>query len=288
MSNELKADSRTVAAYQGRPGAYSESAARALLGAKATLVPCDTLEDVFAALTSGRIARAVVPVENTLAGTVSKTYDLLLEHDLTVIGEHVEHIDHVLIGRPGASIAGLRRVLSHPVALAQCERFFRAHPEITAVPVFDTAGAVPLALDDAAGTTAAVASRDAARLYGGGVLQEHLQDHPENFTRFVLIGVQPPPVAGTGRLKTIVALRLANTPGALWRALEPFAHGAINLTKIESRPVAGSPFEYAFVLEFQNEGPAAGADAALIDLARRTRWMRVVGTFPARPEDSRA
>jgi prephenate dehydratase len=273
---------RYDAAYQGRPGAYSESASRALLGADAALLPCDTLEEAFGALAGGRATHAVVPVENTLAGTVTKTYDLLLEHDLTVIAEHVEHIDHVLIGRPGATIAGLRRVLSHPVALAQCEQFFRAHPEVAAVPVFDTAGAVPLALQDTGGETAAVASRDAARLYGGSMLREHLQDHPENFTRFVLVTAERSRAELPEPSKTMIALRLGNSPGALWSALEPFAREGINLTKIESRPVAGTPFEYAFILEFQNDRPAGRVDTVLQELERRTRWMRVVGRFGPR------
>ncbi|HWK11326.1 MAG TPA: prephenate dehydratase domain-containing protein [Vicinamibacterales bacterium] len=283
MPNTGEESTRYRAAYQGRPGAYSESAARALLGPEAALFPCDTLEEAFAALAAHRVANLVVPVENTLAGTVSKTYDLLLEHDLTVIGEHVQHIDHVLIGRPGARIDGLRRVLSHPVALAQCEQFFRRHPEIAAVPVFDTAGAVPLALEDEEGTTAAVASRDAARLYGGSVLREHLQDHPENFTRFVLVSGDLEPVMPEEPSKTMVALRLGNSPGALWSALEPFAKEGINLTKIESRPVAGRPFEYAFILEFQNDGGRLAAESALHELKNRTRSMRVVGTFRLRP-----
>jgi prephenate dehydratase len=271
-----------AAAYQGRPGAYSESAARALLGGDAALLPCDTLEEAFAALVEGRVRHAVVPVENTLAGTVSKTYDLLLDKPVTVVGEHVQHIDHVLIGRPGASIERLRRVMSHPVALAQCERFFRDHPGIAAVSVFDTAGAVPLATEDQQGETAALASRDAARLYGGVVLREHLQDHPENFTRFVLVSVDGEHAMSNVPSKTMIALRLGNAPGALWSALEPFANAGINLTKIESRPVPGRPFEYAFILEFQNDRADADAAPVLRELERRTRWMRVVGTFPAR------
>jgi prephenate dehydratase len=270
------------AAYQGRPGAYSEAAARALLGADAELLPCDTLEEAFGALAGKRVGHAVVPVENTLAGTVTKTYDLLLEHQLTVSAEHVEHIDHVLIGRPGATLDGVRRVLSHPVALAQCEHFFRAHPRIAPVPVFDTAGAVPLALEDVEGTTAAVASRAAARIYGGSVLREHLQDHPENFTRFVLVGRDPASTDTRQPTKTMIALRLGNMPGALWSALEPFARDGINLSKIESRPVAGRPFEYAFILEFQNDRADADVTPVLHELERRTRWMRVVGTFPTR------
>ncbi|HTI39433.1 MAG TPA: prephenate dehydratase domain-containing protein [Vicinamibacterales bacterium] len=269
------------ACYQGRPGAYSESAARSLLGAAAALLPCDTLEDTFDALASRRATHAVVPVENTLAGTVTKTYDLLLEHDLRVVGEHVQHIDHVLIGRRGATIEGLRRTLSHPVALAQCELFFRRHPQIVPVPVFDTAGAVPLALEDVDGATAAVASRDAARLYDGAILSEHLQDHPENFTRFLLLRADRAAAEAVHPSKTIIALRLSNAPGALWAALEPFAREGINLTKIESRPVAGRPFEYAFILEFQNDRASAAVAVVLQELEQRTRWMRVVGTFPA-------
>jgi prephenate dehydratase len=270
------------ASYQGRPGAYSEAAARGLLGSAAVLLPCDTLEEAFGALAGKRVHHAVVPVENTLAGTVSNTYDLLLEHDLTVTAEHVEHIDHVLIGRPGATLDDVRRVLSHPVALAQCEQFFRSHPAIAPVPVFDTAGAVPLALDDTEGTTAAVASRAAAGIYGGLVLREHLQDHPENFTRFVLVGADPASTDSSRPTKTMIALRLGNMPGALWSALEPFAKDGINLTKIESRPVAGSPFEYAFILEFQNDRANADVSPVLRELERRARWMRVVGTFPTR------
>jgi prephenate dehydratase len=270
------------AAYQGRPGAYSESAARALIGRGAALLPCETLEDTFAALAEARAARAVVPVENTLAGTVTKAYDLLLEHDLTVIGEHVHHVDHVLIGKPGATIDRLRRVLSHPIALAQCEQFFRRHPAAAPVPVFDTAGAVPLALEDPLGEAAAIASRDAARLYGGEVLAEHLQDHPQNFTRFLLLSAAAANGYPQGALKTMLALRLANTPGALWKALEPFAVEGINLTKIESRPVAGRPFEYAFILELQHDGAERPLRAALDALRLRTSWLRVVGTFPAR------
>jgi prephenate dehydratase len=150
------------------------------------------------------------------------------------------------------------------------------------VPVFDTAGAVPLALEDVEGTTAAVASRAAARIYGGSVLREHLQDHPENFTRFVLVGRDPASTDTRQPTKTMIALRLGNMPGALWSALEPFARDGINLSKIESRPVAGRPFEYAFILEFQNDRADADVTPVLHELERRTRWMRVVGTFPTR------
>lgn len=269
------------AAYQGRPGAYSESAARALIGVDASLLPCATLEDTFAALTAGQTAHAVVPVENTLAGSVTKSYDLLLTHDVSVVAEHVHHVDHVLIARPGTAIERVVRVLSHPVALAQCERFFQARPRIAAVPVFDTAGAVPMALADPYDGVAAIASRDAARIYGGAVIAEHVQDHPENFTRFLLLKAGRAPQPDVNPAKGLLAFGLPNVPAALWSALEPFAAHGINLTKIESRPVPGRPFEYAFIVEIEDErGGRAFAEARQV-LEARTAWLRVIGTFPA-------
>lgn len=268
------------AAYQGRPGAYSESAARALIGVGATLVPCATLEETFDALTRGDVARAVVPVENTLAGSVTKSYDLLLARDVAAVGEHVHHVDHVLIARRGTTVERVVRVLSHPVALAQCERFFQEYPHVAAVPVFDTAGAVPMALSDPQDGVAAIASREAARIYGGAIIAEHLQDHAENFTRFLLLKAGAGLRSEATRLKGLLAFGLPNVPAALWSALEPFAHNGINLTKIESRPVAGRPFEYAFIVEIEYEGSGERAFAEVRRaLETRTTWLRVIGTF---------
>jgi chorismate mutase / prephenate dehydratase len=174
-------------AYQGAPGAFSEDAARVLLGADASLRPCQSLEDVFAALMSGAVHAAVVPVENVLAGPVPGAAELIAKHGVRIVAEHAARVSHAVIGAPGATLEGIRRVSSHPMALAQCGRWLREHPHITAVPAFDTAGAVAAIVNSGEVDHAALGNRRAAELYGGVVLQADVQDHPDNFTRFVLV-----------------------------------------------------------------------------------------------------
>lgn len=268
------------AAYQGSAGAYSESAAWALLGERARLLPCETLQDVFDAVEHGRARRAVVPIENSLAGAVPGTSELLIAHDCLIAAESIGHIDHVLAVRPGTALARLQRVLSHPVALAQCTRFFRERRSLSAVPVFDTAGAVPMALDDGTGTTAAIASRRAAALHGADVILERFQDHADNWTRFVLAVPRREHVGVTGwPRKALVACRLRHEPGALARALRPFADRGLNLTRIESRPIHHRPFEYLFLLEAQADSPDQRLTDAIDEAAADAAWMRVLGVF---------
>ena len=178
---------RVTAAYQGAPGAFSEDAARVLLGSEATLHPCPTLDDVFAALSDGAVHAAVVPVENTLAGAVPGAADLIAKHGVRIVDQYDALIGHAVIGVPGATIQGLRRIYSHPMALAQCERWVKEHSHIDPVPAFDTAGAVANVIERRAVEDAALGSRRAAELYGGVVLQADVQDRADNFTRFVLI-----------------------------------------------------------------------------------------------------
>jgi prephenate dehydratase len=273
-----------LAAYQGAPGAYSETAAWALLGPDAPLLPCVTLLDVFDAVASGRASRAVVPVENTLAGAVPDAAELIVAHDVTVTGETIVQIEHVLAAPLGLRLADVRRVLSHPVALAQCTRFFHDHPAIAAVPVFDTAGAVPLALAADDHATAAIASRRAAALHGAQILAEHFQDHAENWTRFLLVTpaanwVAPP----AWPHKAMIACRLRHEPGALARALAPVAARGLNLTRIESRPIHGRPFEYQFLLELQADRAGQDLQPAIDDLAREASWLHVLGIFTPAP-----
>lgn len=267
------------AAYQGAPGAYSEAAAHALLGPTASMLPRRTLEQVFEAVTAGGARHGVVPVENTLSGTVPNVYELLLSHDLRVIGETLTHIDHVLVGPPQMKPDEVRRVLSHPVALAQCAEFFRAHRNIQAVPVFDTAGAVEIVLREDDGFTAAIASRRAAELYKGAVLAEHLQDHPENWTRFLLLVRPDNAPAIKGANKTLVAFDLPHQAGALAHALQDIARRNVNLTKIESRPIAGKPFEYRFIVELTAPGHGTAIDDAVEEMRRDTPWLRVLGAY---------
>ncbi len=266
------------AAYQGAPGAYSEEVARALLGTDARLMPCATLEQAFDAVSDGRADHAVIPAENALSGTVAGVYELLLSHDLIVTGERSINVDYVLVAPPGTDRRAITRVMSHPIALAQCADFFRANRGIEALSVFDTAGAVRMAIEASDGRTAAIASRRAAELHGATIIGEHIQDHRENWTRFLLLSARAQAEPSSSPQKALVAFGLKHEPGALVAALQPLAAHGLSVTKIEGRPLAGRPFEYRFVVEMVAPGgtiPAATFEA----LGRATTWLKVLGAF---------
>jgi prephenate dehydratase len=265
------------AAYQGQPGAYSEQAARRLCGRNAALLPCEALSDVFDALARGRAHAAVIPIENTLAGAVPGALRLLFDSDLVVDAETTEWIDHVLAGPAGARIETLDAVLSHPVALAQCTRFFRDHPHIRAVPVFDTAGAMDIVMRDGRGDRAAIAGRAAAALYGASILAASLQDHTANYTRFVRVvaearAARPDPSQPN---RVMLGVRLPHQPGSLAQALTTLARAGLNLTRIDTLPIPGTPFEYEFLIEAMIDGDP---DAAVGDLRRLMR-VRLIGAL---------
>jgi len=281
------------AAYQGSRGAFSEDAAGAVLtgiGADPSgSVPCERFEDVFDAVRAGRVELGVVPVENTLAGSVQPTYDLLLERRLAIVDEHVQRIEHCLIAPPGVQLATLARVLSHPVALAQCRRFFAGRPDLRPVIADDTAGAVELIMKSPPGVDAAIASRRSAELYGARVLAEHLEDDPANFTRFlVIVRSGPKWREGRSRLadrpdepsKTSIVLTLANRPGSLVGALQHFARRGVDLTMIESRPRHGRPFEYTFSIDLAGAVDEPAVVAVLADLAGEALDVHVLGSYP--------
>ena len=271
------------AAYQGTRGSNSEDACIDLLSPAAKLLPRTTLEDVFNAVTHGEARYGVVPVENTLAGSIHRCYDLLFEHDLKIIGETVRHILFALIAPPGVALSEVRKALSHPVALAQCERFFREHPQIQPVPVYDTAGAVEIVMNEGSCDSAAVATRRAATVFGGEVLAEAIQDHMENYTRFLLIAPagSPEPVRHpVAEYKTTIVFSVGNIPGALYHSLRPFAERRIDLAKIESRPLRGSPFEYLFYLDLIGRADTAPVSDALVELRAQAKSVRVLGTYP--------
>jgi prephenate dehydratase len=279
-----------AAAYQGAPGAFSEDAARALVGDEGSLLPCWKFEDVFLAVESGQAAHGVLPIENTLAGAVHASYDLLAERSLAIVGETVRRIRHTLLAPRGSRIEGLRHVLSHPVALAQCEGFFRSHPAIEAVPVYDTAGAVERVVREGKAEQGAIASRRAADVYGADVLDEDIEDHPENYTRFLLVttaaaAADRAKVAPStpGLYKTSLVFRVANRPGALAECLAHFATRRIDLAKIESRPLRGKPFEYSFYLDLMGNVSDAKVAQALEALGRTTAEIRVLGSYPRDP-----
>ncbi len=271
-------------AFQGEPGAFSEAAAIQLLGDSITTIPRPTFDSAFAAIADGAADILLAPVENTLAGSVVRVYDLLLESDLTMVAETILHIEHQLIGCPGATLAGLRSVSSHPVALAQCEKFFLAHSNLKRVPTEDTAGSVREVISRGDKSFAGIAARRTASIYGGTILAENIHDNPENFTRFVLLvpSAQAAQLASPEANKMSIALRLAHKPGALLAALEPFSRHGVNLQKIESRPIHGRPFEYQFYLDVET-GSSAALNAALAEVRSSTTFLRVLGLYPSAP-----
>ncbi len=272
-------------AYQGVPGAFSEQAARDFVET-AELLACPRFEDLFDAVSTGRARWGAVPIENTLAGSVHACYDLLARHAVTVAAEAVLRISHALIAPRQVELRDVRRVLSHPMALLQCEQFFRKNPGIEAVAVHDTAAAAQEVVSGGRPDTAAIASLRAAEVYGGVVLAKNLEDDPMNFTRFLLITrPEEGPADGTRGarpLKTSLLFRVHNRPSTLFEALRPFAIRGINLTKIESRPVRGSRFEYLFYLDaVVTPGRKDDLDGAVEALAHCSTDLRRLGTYPA-------
>jgi prephenate dehydratase len=273
---------RMRVAFQGEPGAFSEAAAVQLLGDGIRTVPRATFDAAFGAIAEGAADALLVPVENTLAGSVVRVYDLLLGSNLEMCGETILPIEHQLMGMPGAKREDLKAVASHPMALAQCERFFAGNPQLKRVPAEDTAGSVREMMERGDKHHAAIAGRRAAGHYGAVILQENIQDNAENFTRFVLL--LPPEQAklyrGPEAKKISLAMRLAHKPGALLASLEPFANHGVNLLKIESRPIHGRPWEYQFYLDVEAEEPAH-LELALKAVAEATSELRVLGKYEA-------
>jgi prephenate dehydratase len=281
-------------AFQGEHGAFSEAAAIRLLDRNIITVPRATFDSAFRAIAEGAADALLAPVENSLAGSVVRVYDLLLESNLGIVAETILPIEHHLIGCPGATLAGLKSVSSHPMALAQCERFFLSHPELKRVPAEDTAGSVRDVLATGDRSAAGIAGRPAAIRYGGVILSESIQDNAENFTRFVLLvprdsTSQNPllsPRMDGNIMKASLAMRLAHQPGALLAALQPFADHGVNLLKIESRPIHGRPWEYQFFLDVQTDAPAK-LHEALHQAKAATSFFQVLGRYsPARPAQS--
>jgi prephenate dehydratase len=282
-------------AFQGEAGAFSEAAAVQLLGEEIVTVPRPTFDAAFRAMADGAADALLVPVENSLAGSVVRVYDLLLESALTISAETILRIEMNLTACPGATLSNIRSVSSHPMALAQCERFFGEHPDIKRLPAEDTAGSVREAIARGDKTHAAIAGKRAAIRYRGEIIAERIQDNAENFTRFVLLHRLKEPtrdfvlktaVAASGShiMKMTIAMRLAHRPGSLLASLEPLARQRVNLLKIESRPIHGQPWEYQFFVDL--EAPASCLEDALADLRNATREVRVLGVYAAAQKGS--
>jgi prephenate dehydratase len=268
---------------QGELGAFSQEAARQLLGTRAEVNPYQRFEEVFRALERGKVDAAVIPIENTLAGSVHENYDHLLNFDVGIVAETSVRIVHNLIAPPGVRFSSIRKVYSHPVALSQCLRFFAQNPKIERTPFYDTAGAVKMVMSEQAPDAAAIASQVAAGIYGGKILKRSIEDDRHNFTRFFLLcrGRRTVPHNSKSRhWKTTLVFTTRNTPGALFRALSAFALRDISLTKIESRPLRGKPWEYLFYVDFLGREDDPGIQNALRHLAELADFLRVLGTYP--------
>jgi prephenate dehydratase len=273
-------------AFQGERGAFSEEAARELLGPKIAFRPCTRFEDVFRSLKEGRSTGAVVPIENTLAGSVYENYDHLQNFDLPIVAETSVRIEHNLIAQNGVKFSAIRRVFSHPVALNQCLDFFAQNPQIERIPFYDTAGSVKMIAEEKLTDAGAIASSVAADIYGARILRKSIEDDRQNFTRFFLLRRpdHAPKRAAQGRdpaqWKVSLVFALRNTPGALFRALAVFALRDLNLTKIESRPLRGKPYEYLFYLDFLGRVDSPNARNALNHLREMADFVRVLGCYP--------
>jgi arogenate/prephenate dehydratase len=261
-------------AYQGEPGAYSEAAALQYGGSHTETLPCKSFDDVFEAVVKKRATHGVVPLENSIGGTIHRNYDLLLEHELPITGEVELDVVHCLQALPGTRIDEVKVVYSHPQALAQCERYLR-DLGVSVEAVYDTAGGAKLIAERKQAGAAALASRRAADVFGLEVLQEAVQDFEFNITRFAIIGG----AASADANKTTIVFALPSTPGALFKALSVFALRDINLSKLESRPIQGRPWEYLFYVEVDARRDDHACARALMHLAEFARWSRVLGTY---------
>ena len=267
-------------AFQGLPGAYSEAAVLEYFGAQTESVPCESFEAVFAAVQDDSCERGLLPIENSVAGSIHRNYDLLLQHELSIVGEYYLRVQHCLIAFPGVRLEEVRSVISHPQALAQCDRYLHTLG-VTISPVYDTAGSVRIVQEQGERTQAAIASRRAAELYGMSILAEGIEDDPANYTRFLAIANEG--VITAGNAKTSIVFTLRNMPGALFKALSVFALRDIDLTKIESRPLVGQPWEYLFYIDIAGSVADIGVTHALENLSEYALTLRVLGSYLRHP-----
>lgn len=277
---------RRKVSFQGEPGAFSQVAATQLAGSGMSSVPLPTFRQVFDSVASGKCDAAVIPIENTLHGSIHENYDHLLAYNLIIRGETFVRIVHNLIAPPGVRMEKIRRVFSHPVALNQCLKFFEARPELEKVPFYDTAGSVKMLMQEQLADAGAIASAAAAPIYGAQIIRRGIEDDRENYTRFFLLERGTKRNAASrrkpnGQHKTSLLFSVGNTPGALFRCLSAFALRDLDMTKIESRPLRGKPWEYLFYLDFLGHPEEKNARNALGHLAEVADTLRILGTYPA-------
>jgi chorismate mutase/prephenate dehydratase len=267
----------TEVAFQGRDGAYSQEAALNFFGNSVLTRPCDTLDEVFKLVQEGGLPYGIVPVENSQEGSISRSYDLLLDADVMVCGETQIRISHCLISNPGASPASIKRIYSHPQALAQCQAYLR-RLGCEIIPAYDTAGSVKMIKEKKIMDGAAIASSRAAQIYDMKILDREIEDNPRNTTRFFILSREDAPPSGDD--KTSIVFLLKHKPGTLHQALGAFAGRKINLTKIESRPTRQKPWEYNFYLDFEGHRGDVAVQKTLAQVDEISLFLKVLGSYP--------
>lgn len=265
-------------AFQGEPGSFSQHAGRKIFGPEIESITCFSFEDVFSAVVRGKAECGVIPIENTLAGSIHQNYDLLARHPLEIVGETSLRVEHNFIVHPGTELRQITHIYSHPAALDQCKRLLRRLKKIEKVAFYDTAGSVKFIRDSKLRKAAAIASEDAARIYGMKILRKRIEDDPENHTRFLALsrrGKFP-----RGGVKTSIVFGLKSEPGVLFKALSVFALRNIDLSKIESRPIHGRPWEYQFYLDLQIDVRSPECLHAFRHLREMAPYFKILGSYP--------
>jgi len=265
-------------AFQGELGAYSESAVYSFFGQSAIVKPCKNFGAVFKSVKTGEVDYGVVPIENSIEGSVNRTYDLFLEYDLKVCGEIIIRISHCLIAHKGTSIDSIETVYSHPQALAQCRKFLEQH-KLKAISTFDTAGSVKMIKEESMMDAAAIASERAAQIYDMTIIEREIEDIKNNSTRFFVLDKQDSHYSGEDKTSIIFAAK--SIPGALYKVLKEFSDRNINLTKIESRPTKQTPWEYHFYLDFEGHRTETKCQEALESIKDKTIFIKILGSYKA-------
>jgi len=277
----IMASSRSVqgmeVAFQGQDGAYSQEAALNFFGNSVLTRPCETLDEVFKLVQEGGLPYGIVPVENSQEGSISRSYDLLLDSEVMVCGETQIRVSHCLIANPGVSQASIKRIYSHPQALAQCQAYLR-RLGCEIIPAYDTAGSVKMIKEKKIMDGAAVAGARAAQIYGMNIIAREIEDNPRNSTRFFVLSRQDAPPSGDD--KTSIVLLLKHKPGTLHQALGAFAKRKINLTKLESRPTRQKPWEYNFYLDFEGHRSDVAVQQTLAQIDDISLFLKVLGSYP--------
>lgn len=278
MKKLLHISSGSKVSFQGELGSFSHHAGQKIFGFESEPLPCFSFDDAFAAVVHKRAECAVIPIENTLAGSIHQNFDLLARHSLEIVGETSLRVEHNLIVHPGVSLRQIKQIYSHPAALEQCRRLLRRFKTIEKISFYDTAGSVKHIRDHGIRTAAAIASEDAAQIYGMKILRRGIEDEPENFTRFLALARRGK--FSRGGPKTSIVFGLKNEPGVLFKALSVFALRNIDLTKIESRPIRRSPWEYLFYLDLQSDIRSQECSHAFRHLREMAPYFKILGSYP--------